>query len=90
MFHLIWNNEGKRIRNDEVIKQFVYLVNKIVNKQFFNVNFSHNKEQYLLINVKGIIVMLLMRRRLIHGGAQLTNASLNTEMYPTIFTYSYM
>ena len=32
-------------------------------------------------------MMLLMRRRLIHGGAQLTNASLNTEMYPTIFIY---
>ena len=29
MFHLIWKNEAKQIRNNEVIKHFVYLVNKI-------------------------------------------------------------
>ena len=29
MLHLIWKNYMKRIKNDKVIKHFVYLVNKI-------------------------------------------------------------
>jgi len=29
MFHLIWKDDAKRIRNDEVIKHLVYLVSVI-------------------------------------------------------------
>ena len=44
MLNLIWQHDAKRIWNDEVIKQFVYLVSKIdwVITDYGSLNDSHN------------------------------------------------